>query len=67
MKQPTVREINTHLFGGVHSCYVNMPDGNRLRISVARTRKGVLEGRIVNGSASVWKIIPVTTTIELNK
>ncbi len=66
MKTPSVREINEHLFGGSRYCYVNLPDGRRLRISRARTRKGVLEGRIVLGSDKEWETIPEGSKVELS-
>jgi hypothetical protein len=38
-KQPTIREINAHLASHSAYCYVGLPDGRRIRISRARTRK----------------------------
>jgi hypothetical protein len=58
LRQPTVRTINEHLFGGSHYCYIDMPDGRRFRIARARTRKGVVEGRIILGSEKDWE--PIT-------
>jgi hypothetical protein len=66
IKQPTVRKINDHLWCGQHYCYVDLPDGRRLRISRARTRKGVLEGRVIIGSEKDWEVIPPTARIELS-
>jgi hypothetical protein len=66
MKQPNVREINAHLFGGSRYCYVDLPDGRRLRISRARTRKGVVEGRVIVGSERDWEAIPAGSHVELN-
>jgi hypothetical protein len=65
-KQPTARQINAHLASMTSYCYVNLPNGNRLRISRARTRHGVLEGRIILGSPKTWEIIPATATVELS-
>jgi hypothetical protein len=66
MKQPTVRQINAHTFAGSGSCYVDLPDGRRLRIARARTRKGVIEGRVIIGSARDWEVIPAGSQIELS-
>lgn len=72
-QQPTVRQINAHLFGGSAYCYVDMPDGSRLRISRARTRYGVVEGRVICWShrasiheASDWAVIPADAVVELS-
>jgi len=65
-KQPTVREINSRLMTGVGYCYIDLPDGRRLRISRARTRKGVMEGRVILGSPKDWEVIPVGSNIELS-
>lgn len=64
--QPTVRKINSHLFGGSHYCYIDLPDGRRLRISRARTRKGVVEGRVILGSEKDWETIPADAAVELS-
>lgn len=61
----TVREINAHLWAGTGSCYVTTEEGQRFRISRVRTRKGMVEGRIINGSARVWEWIPSDATVEL--
>ena len=66
MKQPTVREINAHVFAGTAYCYVNLPDGRRLRISRARTHKGVVEGRVILGSERDWEPIPADAVVELS-
>jgi hypothetical protein len=65
-KQPTARQINAHLASMSSYCYVNLPNGNRLRISHARTRNGVLEGRVILGSPKVWEVIPSTAIVELS-
>lgn len=65
-QQPTVRQINSRLFCGSHYCYINLPDGRRIRISRARTRKGVVEGRIILGSEREWEPIPADATVELS-
>jgi hypothetical protein len=66
MKQPTVREINAHEGHGRY--YVRVYDANGLylmRITRARTRKGVLEGRQLAFSGCDWRAIPTTATIRL--
>lgn len=65
-KRPTVREINAHLWGGSAYCYVDLPDGRRLRISRARTRKGVVEGRVILGSEKDWEVIPFGAIVDLS-
>ena len=65
-KQPTVREINAHLASMTGYCYVDLPDGGRLRISRARTRKGVVEGRVILGSSKDWAVVPANAIIELS-
>ena len=65
-KQPTVREINAHLASSTSYCYVDLPNGGRLRISRARTRKGVVEGRVILGSPKAWEVIPANAIIELS-
>lgn len=68
--QPTVRQINAHLMSGSNYCYVS-GEGFGLRISRARTRKGITEGRVVNGERAdgsklnEWEPIPATATVEL--
>lgn len=76
MKLPTVRQINAHLWCGQRYCYVDLPDGRRMRISRARTRKGIMEGRIINTSGwepkhldSIgigWEPIPEGSSVELS-
>ena len=65
-KTPSVREINSHLASYSTYCYVNLPDGRRLRISRARTRKGVVEGRVILGSEKDWEVIPAQSVVELS-
>lgn len=65
MSKCTVREINAHLWGGTGSCYVTTEEGFRFRVSRVRTRKGMTEGRIINGSARMWEWIPSDATVEL--
>jgi hypothetical protein len=65
MKSPSVRRINAHLFGGSGYCYVDLPDGWRIRISRARSRKGVVEGRVILGSEKKWEVIPANAVVEL--
>lgn len=64
--QPTVRQINGHLASCSAYCYVNLPDGRRLRISRARSVKGVVEGRVILGSAKDWEPIPADAVVELS-
>ena len=76
MKQPTVREINSHTFAGTGVCVV-YASGFQMRISRARTRNGVKEGRVITYSYSgreasnvgpirAWEPIPAEAVIELN-
>lgn len=64
-RQPTVREINSHLASCSSYCYVDLPDGRRLRISRARSVKGVVEGRVILGSPRIWEVIPEGSRVEL--
>lgn len=64
--KPTVREINSHLASYSAYCYVDLPDGRRLRISRARTRKGVVEGRVILGSPNDWEPIPAESRVDLS-
>lgn len=66
MKQPTVRQINGHLASCSSYCYVDLPDGRRLRISRARSRRGVVEGPIILGSEKDWEVIPADAVVELS-
>lgn len=61
----TVREINGHLWAGAGSCYVDLPDGRRIRVSRVRTRRGMVEGRVITGSSRVWEEIPADAEVEL--
>ena len=63
--QPTVREFNSHLASCSSYCYV-YGEGFSFRISRARTRKGVVEGRVINGSPKDWEVIPADATVELS-
>lgn len=65
LKKWTVREINAHVWAGTGSCYIDLPDGRRIRISRLRTRGGVVEGRIVLGSRKAWEKIPADAAVEL--
>lgn len=62
IKQPTVRAINENVISGY--VYVYSAD-ECVRIIRARTRKGVLEGRVL-GTGS-WVAIPATASIELSR
>lgn len=67
MMKTTVREINSHLQSCTAYCYVTRADGSNFRISRARTRKGVMEGRVINGSEKEWEPIPAWATSTLNR
>ena len=57
-KQPTVRQINSHLASMTTYCYVYDAAGNyHMRITRARTRKGELQGRSL-GTGQWVAIIP---------
>lgn len=75
-KQPTVREINAHLFAGQGVCMVYRTDGIQFRISRIRTRQGQREGRVITGGGYYnqnggtrwlddWEAIPDDATVEL--
>jgi hypothetical protein len=63
---PSPRQINAHLSSLTTYCYIDLPGGKRIRISRARTRKGVLEGRVINGSPKTWEPIPLDSHVELS-
>jgi len=65
-QQPTVREINAHLASCSSYCYIDLPGGGRIRISRARSRKGVVEGRVILGSPKAWEVIPADAVVELS-
>lgn len=79
MTQPTIRQINSHLFAGTGYCMV-YADGWQARISWARTQKGVKEGRVINISHDLnaspemkedrmglhWVAIPTNARVELS-
>lgn len=62
----TVRAINAHLASMTTYCYVNLPGGQRLRISRAMTRQGVVVGRVICGSEKDWEAIPAGSVVELS-
>jgi hypothetical protein len=75
MKQPSVRAINDHTFAGTGVCMV-YATGFQMRISRARTVKGVKQGRVVNysysgreasnvGPIADWQTIPADALVEL--
>jgi hypothetical protein len=66
MPTPSVRKINAHLWAATGYCYVDLPDGRRIRISRARTRNGVVEGRVISGSKKTWEVIPLGSRVELS-
>lgn len=66
-KQVTVREINAHLQSDTAYCYVTRADGSNFRIARARTRNGVMEGRVINGSPKEWEMIPAGATSSLTR
>lgn len=51
------RAINAHLASCSSYCYIDLPDGRRLRVSRIRVRQGVMEGRVINGSPKAWEVI----------
>lgn len=67
MARLTVREINAHLWAGTGSCYVTTLEGQRYRVSRVRSRRGLIEGRVITGSSRVWEWIPSDATVELWK
>lgn len=73
--QPTVRQINAHLASMTSYCMV-YATGFQMRISRARTFKGVKQGRVINynysgraastvGPIADWEPIPTDATVEL--
>jgi hypothetical protein len=68
--QPTVRQINAHLASCSSYCCVYGTTYS-FRISRARSRNGVVEGRIINGnwqdarSPKDWEVIPADAVVEL--
>jgi hypothetical protein len=74
--QATVRKINEHLASGASYCMV-YATGFQMRISRARTIKGVKQGRVINysysgreasnvGPIADWEPIPTDATVELS-
>lgn len=49
-----VKRINSWTWAGAGSCYCDLQDGQRVRISRARTVKGEVQGRVIIGSPQVW-------------
>jgi hypothetical protein len=66
LERITTRAINAHLASMTSYCYVNLPDGRRLRISRVRTVRGQVHGRIITGSPKWWEVIPAEAVIELS-
>lgn len=62
-RTPSVREINEHLISGY--CYLYREGQNTVRLIRARTRKGVLEGRVLG--TGKWEVIPTEAHVELSK
>lgn len=62
----TTRKVNDHVWCGQAYCYIDLPDGRRIRISRMRTRAGVREGRVINGSAKAWERVPDDAMVELS-
>lgn len=62
----TSREINRHVANGQGSCYVDLPNGKRIRISRTRMKGGRMEGRVIHGSDQAWEAIPPDSRIELH-
>jgi hypothetical protein len=67
--QPTVRQINDHLSSMAGYCMV-YSHGWQMRISRARTIRGVKEGRVINSVGREihrdWHPIPDDATVELS-
>lgn len=63
-KQPTVKAMNAHLFAGTGYCMI-YAEGWQARISWARTRKGVKQGRVINWSISDSMPAPETTVDQM--
>ena len=61
-----VRRINAHLWAATGYCYVTRADGTRFRVSRVRTNRGILEGRVINGSDKIWERIEAGNHIELS-
>lgn len=66
MPMPSVGKINAHLWAATGYCYIDLPNGRRIRISRARTRNGVVEGRVISGSKKTWEPIPLGSRVELS-
>jgi hypothetical protein len=66
MSKLTTRKVNDHLWCGQAYCYIDLPDGRRIRISRMRTRNGVREGRVINGSEKDWEPVPDDAVVELS-
>ena len=78
-QQPTVRQINSHVFAGTGYCMV-YADGWQARINWSRTRNGVKQGRVINwsilgpkppetavdGMGMSWVTIPADARVELS-
>lgn len=86
--QPSVRQINSHVFAGCGYCIVYAQgycivyaQGWQARITWARTRKGIKQGRVLNlsiqGSGPApkreldrmgmsWVAIPADASVELS-
>jgi YD repeat-containing protein len=63
-KQPTPRQINAHLALMTTYCYVYNADGNLIaRITRARTRNGMVEGRALG--SMLWFAIPPDAQVRL--
>lgn len=58
--------INRHLSSCSAYCYINLPDGRRLRVSRVRYFRKQMQGRIILGSPKVWETIPGDATVELS-
>lgn len=68
-RQPSVRAINSRLADMRSYCYVYLKGSfstHCVRIARARTRNGVVEGRVICGSPETWIEIPPDATVELS-
>jgi hypothetical protein len=66
MRQITTRAINGHLASMTSYCYIDLPDGRRIRVSRVRTVRGAVQGRVIMGSPKWWETIPPDAIVELS-
>ena len=66
LDQTTTRAINAHLASMTAYCYIDLPDGRRIRVSRVRAFRKRIQGRIILGSPKVWETIPGDAIVELS-